>query len=402
MFEHVFTNIDQYQFDELLKRIEKFNKRAEKYQLPHLEYTVLKKEIRKDRDQLAGFYTYDVKVFTKGELKLGDWDIVGVISYELDKPYLSYVSKNFNIHDLPFDPYKVAPRCDHCKKIRRRIKTYILKNVENGEIKIVGSNCLRDFIGHNVNKILGIDKYFEELNIFDNEDFLPKGKGFGTYDAVDTLTLSAVGLFVIDKYGWISITKARNYDLTSTFDRVIAILFSLAQNDDRDEFYQHQDKYQTLAKLAIEDFDDVVNKLNDTPYKRNLSVLKNQHDIPVKGNYIATWLSYLGLWKQHVSEKDRPKNSEYIGNIGDRIRVEVVVTEKRPVKTTYDRFGNLIDLYLVQFKTDEGNIITWFTTAGEKLDKGEKYKISATIKDHKEYKGIKQTVVKNVRILEYL
>jgi hypothetical protein len=40
-----------------------------------------------------------------------------------------------------------APVCDHCGLSRRRSRTYVLLRAETGELRQVGSGCLRDFLG---------------------------------------------------------------------------------------------------------------------------------------------------------------------------------------------------------------------------------------------------------------
>ena len=40
-----------------------------------------------------------------------------------------------------------GPRCEHCGLRRRRAETFVVVHVQSGEIRQVGSGCLRDFVG---------------------------------------------------------------------------------------------------------------------------------------------------------------------------------------------------------------------------------------------------------------
>ena len=49
-----------------------------------------------------------------------------------------------------FDPYAFqTARCEHCGVRRRRSTTFVVVHVDSGELRQVGSNCVRDFLGGN-------------------------------------------------------------------------------------------------------------------------------------------------------------------------------------------------------------------------------------------------------------
>ena len=87
--------------------------------------------------------------------------------------------------------------------------------------------------------------------------------------------------------------------------------------------------------------------------------------------------------------------SQYVGTVGSRDKFEVTLEELYYVDTA---FGQMI---IVKFRDAEQNVITWKTMSNSpsELSRGSSYTIRATIKEHKEYKGEKQTVVQRLSIL---
>ena len=97
--------------------------------------------------------------------------------------------------------------------------------------------------------------------------------------------------------------------------------------------------------------------------------------------------------------------SEYIGSIGTKVSVEVVlVNDYSYVDRAYSYYGTTH--YIYTMKDAEGNLYVWKTTSsltnwqpdGDAckcvcIHKGDTMIISGTVKEHSEYKGEKQTVL---------
>lgn len=96
--------------------------------------------------------------------------------------------------------------------------------------------------------------------------------------------------------------------------------------------------------------------------------------------------------------------SEYIGNAGDRITIEVTYKKRFEYTTYYTYYGESHNIF--KMEDADGNVLVWNTT-GWLQDKkfvaengmchpiweGSKVLLTATVKEHSEYKGTKQTVV---------
>lgn len=78
--------------------------------------------------------------------------------------------------------------------------------------------------------------------------------------------------------------------------------------------------------------------------------------------------------------------SQFVGNIGDRVDLEVVCTR---VSETQSMYGIS---YFHVFKTIDGNIFTWGTTS-KCLEEDKIYHLRGTVKGHQTYKGQNQTTL---------
>lgn len=84
--------------------------------------------------------------------------------------------------------------------------------------------------------------------------------------------------------------------------------------------------------------------------------------------------------------------SQFQGSIGDRIDIEVLVTKAVELPDGY--YGPSI---LYTMEDADGNQYIW-TTASKKLEEGENYFVRGTVKEHKTYKRVRQTVLTRCRV----
>lgn len=96
--------------------------------------------------------------------------------------------------------------------------------------------------------------------------------------------------------------------------------------------------------------------------------------------------------------KHAPKtDSEYIGEIGDKVELTLTFKDYFTFETHYSYYGELNFIY--KFADDNGNTVTWKTSKAMELERGEQYIVKGTIKDHNEYKGDKQTVLTRCKVV---
>jgi hypothetical protein len=88
-----------------------------------------------------------------------------------------------------------------------------------------------------------------------------------------------------------------------------------------------------------------------------------------------------------------PSSSEFIGEIGDRIELTLTVTKAITLESYY---GTSI-MHIME--DDAKNVFVW-TTKAKNFPEGKVVTLRGTIKDHKEYKGIKQTILTRCKEIE--
>lgn len=87
------------------------------------------------------------------------------------------------------------------------------------------------------------------------------------------------------------------------------------------------------------------------------------------------------------------EHSEYVGEIGDKIEIEVTYVHTSSWENGYGGYWNEGVTNLHTFKDANGNVFIWKTGKYIEADYGTKLKLTGTIKDHSEYKDTKQTVL---------
>lgn len=94
--------------------------------------------------------------------------------------------------------------------------------------------------------------------------------------------------------------------------------------------------------------------------------------------------------EQELKAKNGEHISEYIGTIGERREFVCKMIGCFAYETNYSYYGETN--YIYKFVDVNGDIIVWNTSNYLEKDKDE-YRFKATVKEHSEYKGEKQTVV---------
>lgn len=99
------------------------------------------------------------------------------------------------------------------------------------------------------------------------------------------------------------------------------------------------------------------------------------------------------------SIKAQKSTSQHVGQVGEKLEVVVTYTHTHQWANEYG-YGywteNVTNLHT--FKDEQGNVYTWKTGKFIDADQGTKMMLKGTIKEHSEYKGIKQTVMTRCKL----
>ncbi len=85
-----------------------------------------------------------------------------------------------------------------------------------------------------------------------------------------------------------------------------------------------------------------------------------------------------------------PGTSEYYGEVGDKIELELTVTKN----ITLDGYYGTSHMHIME--DEDGNVFVW-TTQAKDWEDGSVHKVAGTIKDHRTYKNVKQTILTRCR-----
>jgi transcription termination factor Rho len=91
---------------------------------------------------------------------------------------------------------------------------------------------------------------------------------------------------------------------------------------------------------------------------------------------------------------DEQSKSTFQGQIGQRLEVSVYVD--KVVDLAANQYGSINHLHT--FIDDKENIYVW-NTASRRLNEGDSLRIRGTVKEHKNYQGVQQTIFTRCSIL---
>jgi len=297
--------------------------------------------------------------------------------------------------------------CDHCGHNRFRKKSYLMRNIDSGEYKEVGSTCVKDFFGHDPKGFLlyaaiDFEGVINDIEYDDHRD--PCGYGYD--GGIHLPTYLATASAVIREYGWVSKGKAwkvwqeEERHIESTASQIITEIYPPRPIPRNWKFVEVTEADMELAEACILYFKDIDPKDND--YLANCQkvadigyVIRKMEG--VAASMIPTYKRTL-LTEEELKRKQERKVSNYIGEVGQRIenvKVECVYT----LEVASD-FGTSVLYILVD---EDGNVYkTFYSGYKWSMVKGDKGTLKGTVKKHEEYKNEKNTMLTRVQITDII
>lgn len=399
-------------FPYLQQRIEKLNKRARKLKLPEIKLEVLDKFMKNIRVEdpydpyekmVRQIEMYKVKVHGDTP-KIAGYKFIATIEHQDGGNIIRTVPGQEGDENIK-DFYESKPHyCDHCKKVRRRIDTFIVKEEKTGKLRQIGRNCLTDFLGGADPK--AVLWYFNNLNDFfetirgAEEEAVKKGARADEFLPLDKVLSTTAA--IIRTYGYMSAKKAQEMEYggpPTTSMRVKFVLFSsfaergkLSDEDKRMlEVGRNPDpKDVKLVQEVLAWFKSLPEEQKrSNEFMHNLSVIVNSDKVNRRNvGYIVaifpTYMRAMDLIKQKAAQPQ--KSNEWIGKVGEKIApTKVKVIRTRMIS---GQFGTT---QIVTMEDPKGNVFVWFNNSANNLDEGAEYTIVGTIKKHDEFNGRKQT-----------
>jgi hypothetical protein len=307
--------------------------------------------------------------------------------------------------EVPEIYYTSDAICEHCNSKRYRKDTYIVMNEETGEFKQVGKSCLNDFTnGMSAEGITHYISLFNELiqgeapcggigeRYYHTETVLryvaETIRHFGyvrTQDSGRSTANRSFEYYCVDFGGGWMMEKVReelmkemvavsfNVDSPDTIQLVTdALTWIAGQNEDNN--YIHNLKTACSLEYVTGRNLGIITSLFPT-YNRELEYQAEKEERE----------------RKRAAERASEVNSQYIGKIGDRINISV---HSILCLTSWETEWGITRIYKIV--DDNGNVYTWKTSTFIRED--EVKTIKGTVKEYKEYKGIKQTELTRCKV----
>lgn len=340
-----------------------------------------------------------ILVEVEGTAKIDNWECIAV----LEVHNVGNIIRRINTEiDIPERFKCTANVCEHCNSHRQRNNLYIIHNTETDEWKQVGGSCLKLYTGGlSMEYVTAYMSGITELE--ENEGFIG---GFGKpYYSVEEVLSYAVE--VIAKTGYFNAqsnlpTKFLVCNLVyNHLDEALELINKEFESSrlnvrlGKNDFFKEDT--EATVKAIIEYYKGLE---DDSEFVHNIKVMLNEGYVRSKN---FGFLCYLpeGYAKHIQKEIERAKrieetaNSEYFGEIGKRYK-DKTIQSVNLITSWENQFGVT---YIYKITIEDGVVLMWKTSNGLYLDNNESFdKITFTVKEHKEYKGEKQTEVTRCKV----
>lgn len=328
-------------------------------------------------------------VEAEGTAIVNDWEFVAAVEH----------TENGNIFtgilgiEIPDKYYNSDPICEHCNTNRPRKYTYIVRNKKTGDFKQVGKSCLKDYTGG-----MSAEAVTRYISLFDAliEGEAPEpGCRIERYLDVEEYLRYAVE--TIRCYGYV---KTRDEEKESTASKVLDFyeadhgravsrdyLKRLRDEMERRQFDTNSAGVKEKVKMALE---WIGNQREYSNYIHNLKTACSLKYVTYKnaGLLASLFPAYerdLAMVEKRAAMSPNEVESVHVGNVGEQIKINV---QSVRCMTSWEGMYGTTHLYKIVGK--DGNIYTWKTT--KYVDSTfTDMSIKGTVKNHAEYRGIKQT-----------
>ena len=379
--------------ERLRKKIVRIQNKCAKYGC-EFRFEEVGEEYRDFTDKNGDEYTLRfVLVEAEGHAVVNGWKFVASLDHTAKG---NIINRACDI-EVPERYYDCSPVCEHCGN--ERIKyAYIVMNVESGEFKMVGSSCLKDFtFGMSAEAVAKYMDGISELiqgeavegcgyhdRYINREEFMRYAsetiRHFGyakndPYSAIRSTASRAESYFGVD-HGW-------NFpgDLREEYEREMMDCGFDASREENAE----------LVKKACE---WVLAHEDNSNYMHNLKVACANDYVSIATTGLL--VSVFPTFDRELERQDRIRreaeagaSSEWVGEVGKRVSVKY---SEIKLLTSWETMYGMT--YVWKIVGDDGNIFTWKTGRGVP----EKGTITGTVKEHKEYRGVKQTELTRCRV----
>lgn len=416
--------IPDYRVPKLYSKLEPYLKKAKKFDVPYVLEEIGKVDLKDDENKEQ----HCIIIKLEFQIQFNGWKFIAAIDH-LEN---GNIIRNISGDDLPEKFRTVKGYCEHCKSDRKRKATYVVYNEKEG-FKQVGKNCLFLYTGIDLSKIASaMDIWnFIHSNIGGNEeswddDYTP----CHTSKSEDAIEVLALSWKLIKIFGYLS----KQYD-NSTVSRYLEAVdylngYMKRYQEKRYKEYSEFLKQNNIEFFTKEDYENadkvrewVMEQKRTSDYINNLQVIFSNFaegdstyydgtihhykhcymDKKYRNLVISSIQAYnkaMNIISERKEKQDKERTeSNYVGEIGNKVSFNI--KEAAVITSWENNFGyHPVTNFIYKIVDENGNIFTWKTTKVIPIDKiSEKtFVLTGTVKEHKEYKTIKQTELTRCKI----
>jgi hypothetical protein len=398
------------------RKVQRLNKRA-KLDLAFAEYTVAP-GVSQD-----GTRKYTVRFEAA---VVGGYKIAAVITLT-DSGYLASRVAGTSKSDVE-DVLAFTERggeCDHCRALRRRKTTYVLRGISEGarKLSVVGSSCIEEFIGPSAP---ALGDYAEMLSGLENE--MNEAASQASMNPERAASLSEYLAYVhmnVRTHGWRSkksaiatggpTTAGEAWKALVRRRKVSADFKGMSESGvperdvetgdlapeilamERAEAPSEQDLMRAEADLFLAEgvlFEEhrVLNEYESALF----AVVKQGFAFGRNMGLAASIYAYCVRRRgtERAAKATKVLN-EHVGVVGERSTHRVLVQK---ISELPGYMGGSTWLHVML--DEAGHKLKWFATR-EKLDEGRWYEITGSVKSHGEYQGLKETQLTRCKAVKF-
>jgi|SRR5580765_1384014 len=376
----------------LEEKLHSLNKRAKRLHCSPISFEKLGTERKEDDNGIVSIF-YRVQV--SGEKPcINGWTFVATLEHTGEGNIIHAIPNMISEGEL-IRYRDQESQCDHCRKNRRRIDTYLLRN-DAGEIKQVGKSCLKDFTGADSRDPMMVASMAECLALAIEaaesceDDLLGGGYG-GKVSAIDlTYYLSWVHA-CMRKYGWVSRSAAEIDGRTATANDALQAMDYYSKYPSPQTFkFNDQDREE--AKKALEwirngDWNANSDYLYSVSVATKGSIIDHRH----LGLAASLFVAYGRAMEKERELKQVAAVSEWQGEVGKRSVFKLMCNAVHYSEGSYGTTS------IYKLSDEKGNQFVWFSSQ-DVLEVETEYTLKATVTSHDEYKGVHQTIIKRCKV----
>lgn len=387
-------NIPEENLSSFLGKIEKLNRKIEKmgFKEAYLSADPIGWHADEKVEEKTGMIRKIYEVYVSAEnVKMGDYTFIARLSHDKSSGTIIRSAPGMMVPN----EYQQAihTNCDHCHTKRYRTETFVLRNDETGVYVQVGRSCLRDFLGHDIEKLVRLAQYISNLSDLKEGlrgSFVPQNHNY-----INLKDYLAFVVRELNENAWVARSKADGFNIAtadSAWNRMMDSHQMMYKNQEHRPIKEEME----IAENVITYWEAIAAKANKNDYENNCVVIAQEGAINFRdGGYAASMVNAFYRAEkeaQQANDSEDYADSQHIGDVKDRMDFEARVLFTKDFESFYGWTS------ITKMVTPDGNIITMFGGNFNKHPQiSDVLKFRGTVKSHGEYKGIKETVLNRVK-----